>query len=687
MASKNKEKLKELLGKIAVTTNTITVEDDINHYTVLELINALRSNVTEINKILDNLDGEIKEEVQRLIQDGTLSKLINEELLGDINDRIEDLEADNVITKASGRDDTAELQAILDSGKNIISLPGQKYHTSQPLYIKKDNQFIDMNGSTVVFSQNQTVPHSTVSSRTNHIGVFNIRSTDYGVSHTVTAANMEDGVLTLDSIGGINIGDWIQIDLGCYDTVYNEAWLSPTWSTVSKVLNVNAYENKIHIEYSCEQWIIPEGDITGTARIVKPKMNCSVKNVIINDVTPIRNGHVTSSSNVYPAADSHYACAGIGIANAVYCNIENVVHNNGMFSTIHATWVSHSTFKNIQTYTPRLLAGGEGYNTQCIDCFDMDLIQLKGYKTRHTIDTSGGGYLRYNNIQSVQSPTSDVQFHGKYEHDIVITGLRGDGQGNYLPYVNAGSGTDFGNASANVTFRDSEFVFISSMATNFIKDLLIDNCKVTLHRATGQVRITNSTVTLYEFSLKVPVTRGQATYMELDNCKVWLQDTNQTIGLYGRLSITGCDIEITTKTNSELGLWIANCSDVVLSGNRINACIWLSNDDAKYGARYTAYSITGNIIACFRYGGLFFKDYSASNVVATISGNTFYKSRKYTGSSQPYSIDFDGNSKSDSNLKVVITGNLIDDGRIFKSGLDSNKNATYVLENNIGTEV
>ena len=29
MASTNKDKLKELLGKIAVSTNTITVEDDI----------------------------------------------------------------------------------------------------------------------------------------------------------------------------------------------------------------------------------------------------------------------------------------------------------------------------------------------------------------------------------------------------------------------------------------------------------------------------------------------------------------------------------------------------------------------------------------------------------------------------------------------------------------------------------
>ena len=92
MASTNKEKLKELLSKIAVSPNTITVEDDINHYTILELVNALRSYLTEVNKNLDILNAGIKEEIQRLVQDGSLGKLINEELLGDLNHRVGNLE-------------------------------------------------------------------------------------------------------------------------------------------------------------------------------------------------------------------------------------------------------------------------------------------------------------------------------------------------------------------------------------------------------------------------------------------------------------------------------------------------------------------------------------------------------------------------------------------------------------------
>lgn len=69
MASTNKDKLKELLGKIAVTTNTITVEDDINHYTILELLNALRSNVKELEKLVNELDEATDQELLLSIKD------------------------------------------------------------------------------------------------------------------------------------------------------------------------------------------------------------------------------------------------------------------------------------------------------------------------------------------------------------------------------------------------------------------------------------------------------------------------------------------------------------------------------------------------------------------------------------------------------------------------------------------
>ena len=112
MASMNKDKLKELLGKIAVSTNTITVEDDINHYTVLELINALRSNVKELDKIVRELDEATDQE--------TILKLMKR-LNGVVN--IEEY-ADKVT-----KDDwtPAIQQAIKDGVKTLVFDSGKGY--------------------------------------------------------------------------------------------------------------------------------------------------------------------------------------------------------------------------------------------------------------------------------------------------------------------------------------------------------------------------------------------------------------------------------------------------------------------------------------------------------------------------------------------------------------------------------
>ena len=112
MASTNKDKLKELLGKIAISTNTITVEEDINHYTVLELLNALRSNVKEIDKIVRELDEATDQE--------TILKLMKR-LNGVVN--IEEY-ADKV---TKGDWTPAIQQAINDGVKTLVFDSGKGY--------------------------------------------------------------------------------------------------------------------------------------------------------------------------------------------------------------------------------------------------------------------------------------------------------------------------------------------------------------------------------------------------------------------------------------------------------------------------------------------------------------------------------------------------------------------------------
>ena len=610
------------------------------------------------------------------------------ELYHDLESRVGELEMEKIKNDngfnlmSNGKDMTEHIQKMIDKGEDIKSAPNQTYYTSKPIYLKYDNQTVDFNNSTIVFCQNQTEPHTTGNTRTNHIGILNIRSTDYLDTVNVTSANINDGVLTLSDVGGVKVGDYLHMTIECYGTVYNEEWLSPKLRALVKVLNVNTETKQIHIDYSCGSYNIPSSDFSGSVKIVRPLDGCKIKNVKLIDKTPLRNNWVTSTTTPYPTEESHYACCGIGLANAVHVEIDNIYHENGLFNTIHSTCVSHSTMKNIETYKPRLYGGGEGYCIQNISGFDIEIENLKGYRTRHTIDFSGGGYYRCKNIQSVQSWSSDLQFHGAYEHNIIIDGFIGDGQGHEFPFFNAGSGKEFGQASADVLIKNSQLRIIPSTGT-YIKDLVYDNCMLSMHRLTNQVKCVNCQIELSEMIMKIPVKRGQKTYLQWVNCDVNLS-ANNTIGLYDEVLITNCKIHNQTPTNSEIGLWLAHCGDTVISNNTINACLWLSNDNTKYGVRQTTHTITGNLFHCYRYGGIFFKDYSKSNVMATIVGNQFYTSRLYTsGTHNPYWIDFDGNSRTDSTLFVNLVGNVAPQKQNFTSGVSGNPNATISQSGNI----
>ena len=603
------------------------------------------------------------------------------ELLCDLKHQIESiiLAENGYNVHSNGKDMTTDFQNLLDSGASIISKPNQTYYLSKPIYIKYDGQGIDLNGSTVIFNHNQNKPHST-GNRTNHIGGFNLRKPDVLMEKVVESADIKNGMLTLTDTDNLKIGDYAKLDIGCYDTVYHEEYLSPQHRALVQIKNING--NKVHLDYSCDSYNIPPDDYSGKIQIVKPLKGCFIQNVHIIDETPLRNGHDGNQSHtVYPAEDSHYACGGVGIECATGCLIENITHEYGLFSTIYNAYCSHSVIRNIKTISPRLRAGGEGYTIQNLASFNIHIQGLKGYKTRHTLDISGGGYYFVKDVESIQSYTSDLQLHGQYEHNIYIDGFRGDGSDYYYPYFNAGSGKEFGQASADVKITNSQLKLISSMETNYIQNLIYDNCHLCMHRLTNQVKCINCVIELNEMTAKIPKTRGQKTYAMFENCQITLTDNN-TIALYNYLSFNQCQIKNTTKTDSELGILIEQCGQTHVNHNFIDCCLWFSNDDTKYGIRQTNHFITNNLIYCYRYGGLYFKDYSASHVQATITGNQFFKSDNFTRKDYtPYWLDIDGNLKTDTVGKFVILGNINNGCRENSDTLNSG--ITVAKSNNI----
>ena len=284
-------------------------------------------------------------------------------------------------------------------------------------------------------------------------------------------------------------------------------------------------------------------------------------------------------------------------------------------------------------------------------------------------------------VESIQSYTSDLQFHGQYEHNIYIDGFRGDGSDCYYPYFNAGSGTDFGQASADVKISNSQFVLISSMATNYIQNLIYDNCHLRIHRLTNQVKCVNCMIELNGMIAKLPIKRGQKTYAMFENCDITLSDNN-TIALYDYLSFNQCQIKNTTKTNNELGISLEQCGQTHINHNFIDCCLWFSNDDSKYGIRQTNHFISNNLIYCYRFGGLYFKDFSASHVQTSIIGNQFFKSDNYTRTDYtPFWLDIDGNLTSNTVGKFVVIGNIINGCQENSSTLNSG--ITKTISNNI----
>ena len=557
----------------------------------------------------------------------------------------------------SGGDDTTLLQEMLDNGYDLISPPEQTYILSQPLKLKFDGQKIDFNHSTIEFTQDQNKPHTTGTVRTNHIGVFNVRGEKTTMTATVTQGDIKNGLLTVDNIGSFAVGQTIELKASCYDTVYNENWLSPKLNVLCTILDIDNHQNTIKVDYQCHSYDIPAADLKGSITLINPIKDCIVKNVVINDKTPIRDGHATSGSNVYSVENSHYACGGIGLEYAINAQVENIIHWNPMFTTVHNTLCKNTTIKNIQTYHPRLIGGGEGYAVQNINGYNIVNENIKGVSTRHTVDISGGGFYQIKNVESLRSIVSDLQFHGAYEHNIIINHFHGIGIDDEHPYFNAGSGTNFGNVSADVVIKNSELKPIASMAVACIKGLVYDHCKLKLHRVTGDVSIINSDIILHELINKVPIKRGQKTSLRIINSTVSMSADN-TLGMFDKLQITNSEIKSPVKTATEINLEIKHCGDITISNNKIDVCLLLVSDNASLGTRFTAYAINGNVIGCYRYGGVYFKDNSASVVQAVICGNNFYQSSNYTGSTKPYWLDFGGNSASNSTINVIASGNL-----------------------------
>lgn len=648
---------------------------------------------SNINTKIDNYDDEIADLQKQITSNDNDITNINEDItdiykrLGTIITGDSDIEGATGITGSdgisgilfispTGGDDTEMIQKAVNTGKHIYSVARATYKVTQPIRVNHSNQIIDFNNSIINFAQDQNKPHTTGSSRTNDVGVFDLKGYSKSSSTSISSTYLAQGIFTVSSTSGLSLGDFVEIKIT--SSGYSSSKLTPRIHVLAQVIGFSG--NQVYTDYSCSCWKVSN---SGTMTKIIPQKNVIVRNMTINDNTTKRS----NSSDNYSAENSHYACCGVGIAYATNIVVENIIHNRGMFSTIHSTCCHNCKFRNLTANNPRLTGGGEGYCIQNISFNNIIIENIVGLRTRHTIDFSCGGHASARNITSMFSTTSDIQLHGQYEHDIVIENLHGSSSPFAYPYFNAGSGTDFGNASANITFRNSELAMICSKDIQYTQRLSFENCRVLMHRATGDVYFSNCYIQMQDFGWKTYTRRGGvASKLSILNSTVEIMSTSQCVGQYDQVEIIGGKIINDLGKQVDVILDFYDCLDINIQNvTKLECGIRISNDATTYGNAIRKTNISGCNFYCYRYAGIWLKDDSASRHITTICNNNFVKSSMASDSANPYCIDFDGQYAKTSDVKFIAIGNNAPHTRHNINGLqDNNKLAYCKCINNIG---
>ena len=687
---------------------------EFNDFTINELLCKLAQKMDEVitqsNESFNYLDwlkgqGLSDEIVNTLLEwkeNGTLNTIINQNIFNSLNDKIDNFKNDldneindiniqmnniisqtdkEVVFRSINGDDTENLQLLLDTGKNLISYPNEIYKITHPLYIKNSNQFINFNNSTIEFTHDQTTPHTNGNYRTNDVGIFNIRNYEEKLTKNITEVNLINGKLTLIDTNNLNVNDYILIDI--YSGEYSSSKLNPKVNVLTKIINIT--ENVIEVDYSCE-WEL-NNFTTGYIKKVKPQENITLKNVTIEDNTPLRNHHISSGNKPYPTDDSHYTCCGIAIVCSSNIVIDNITHKNGLFNTIHSTNSYNCRFKNITTVKPRLWGPGEGYSIQNIGFNKVNIENVTGFETRHTLDFSGGGYAICKNIKSYRSKTSDLQFHGSYEHDILIDNFTGVGIDDNYPYFNAGSGESFGNSIGKVNIINSKLKIIATKNITYIKEIKYNNCNIIAHRLTNNVIFDNCYVQLKECSNKDYLKRtNESSKLSFYNSVIELMTINETLSNYNQFEINGGKIinNLPQTENIVLGLTACNIINII-NVSKIDCAVKIINDSTVYGDMLINTNICNNNFYGYKYGGVWLLDINPCRHLTVISNNNFRKSPSTT-ETVPYSISLDGVYKNTSNVNLIVQGNNALNTNNNVNLMNNNANSKCSVVGNIGIE-
>lgn len=575
-------------------------------------------------------------------------------------------------------DDTSSFIQALQTGK-IFELNQDKiYKITQPINIPS-NRILNLNNALILLDYNTSTPHN---GRNNH-GVFNIKGEmkkTYPIDLDIEGVTLDKGYINVSTVNDLKIGDFINIRI---DTgIYSVNKLTPSVSVISKIIKIDGV--KIYLNYILpkDRWDFDHLSKTDFTVSHVQKIDVA-QNVTINGF----NAKDISSDNTLTQSDyKTKSFCGIAIFCADNIQVNGAKLENGVFSTIHSEYAHNCEYNNIENLKTRKYGGGEGYTIQNISSNNIRGNNIIGNESRHTLDFTSGGYYHYKNIRSYDNKSNEIQFHGNYEHDIIIENWNGTNTNSSTYYnrvaYNFGSGEAFGNAVTNITFVNSIFTSHNTRYNRFSKNIKFKDCNIVYLNPILQLECENSTLLIPSIDWTDKATKRGTNIeniMKLSNSKFIVYDWLQIKNLDNLSFDNNCIIE------HKDGINISN-KIIVLDNKNVN----ISNSISYLGFRVTnntndeqinTFNFNNNILYSDINGAIEIKYLSKGTTDIFINNNKLILRNVENRAG----IKFNGVDVT-TKLNLIINSNIDKCGLTDMSirGVISNENVDYRIINNIG---
>ena len=480
-----------------------------------DLENVLKDYLSQWDERIENLDDEVSNIFVTWLNDGTLEKIINHDVLGNKADKdyVDNLlEQTAILVDSFGAvgdgeaDDTLKIRDALNYAKahgyqKVKFNPTKTYKVSDRIPISFSNIEVDVQGATIIYENDKNVnPYTQYwqsvffavgeeddSTKTAITGYKTINDGTDGQGNFI-----KRGRWTVSNTNSFKEEDYIFINIPLDQSVKDYSDARPACQMATKIIKVGA--EYIDTEYYTPfDWTKRVWHGTETLWKINPLENVTIKNINFVDNNPQIKRSIFEEDTTENRQKQLSAVGGKYVVNF---NVDNIDVKNNHNQGVVTYGCVGVTVKNVNVKEPKYLGAGQGYVVQIKHSYNIVVERIKGYKVRHLVDFTASAFATV--LQSYSSHEYNYAFdvHGFCEHDITFKGCTGSLQISnsvrYFPnlvkniaFENCDFNSAFINWGENLVFRDSSIVL---MGINAVADVIIldvgnitfDNCELEL---------------------------------------------------------------------------------------------------------------------------------------------------------------------------------------------------------------